>query len=407
MLSGFFSGSEIAFVSANKLGIEVLRKKGSRKGNILAKFYDKPRDFISAMLVGNNICLVIFTSLMELLIKPILVPYIGETAFMLFLLTIIVTFVVLIFGEFIPKTLSRLYANEMLFRFAYPLNFFKKLLTFPTWIMTKMSNFLLQVIFRAQQEEVEKSLTRLDLEHYINDSLSEEEDIDKDILTNALNLSSIKVRNCMIPRTEIVYVDKEENIKELTQVFKESRHSRILIVDGDIENVIGYVHHQQLINNPSSMKRLILDILYVPEAMNVQELMLQFTKEGNNIACVVDEFGGTAGMITLEDILEEIFGEIEDEHDNEDLLEEKISDDEYILSGRLEIDLINEKYGHLNFPEGEYHTLSGYLVMTSGSIPENEGVEIEQDGYRFIIEKLSDTKVETVRVIRLKTEAEE
>jgi CBS domain containing-hemolysin-like protein len=405
-LSAFFSGSEIAFVSANKLGIEVLRNKGSKKGTILARFYDKPNKFISAMLVGNNISLVAFTYLMEVLLKPVLVPVIGDTAWTVLALTIIVTIVVLIFGEFLPKTLFRLYSNEILLRFTYPLAFFKYILAFPTWIMNKLSNFILAKVFRVPIEKVEHTLTRVDLEHFIDNNISEEEDIDKEILTNALNLSRIKVRDCFIPRTEIICMDVEGTIEELTQIFKESRHSRILIVDGDIENVLGYIHHQQLLTNPMSVRRLILDILYVPEAMNAQDLMLRFIGDGTNIACVVDEYGGTAGIITLEDILEEIFGEIEDEHDEEEFIEQKINADEFLLSGRLEIDYLNEKYDELNFPVGDYLTLSGYIVMTSESIPEKDGSKFEMDGYRFIVERLSDTKIELVRVIRLSSDEE-
>lgn len=407
LLSAFFSGSEIAFISANKLGVEVLKNKGSRKGNILAGFYERPRNFISNMLVGNNIALVVFTSLIELALRPLLIPYLGDTIAMLLLITIIATITVLMFGEYMPKTIFRLYANEMLLNLAYPLNFFKWLLAFPTWIMTGTSNFILKTVLKTPLEDADQALTKIDLEHFLNDSIIEEEDIDREILNNALNLSKIKVRNCMVPRTEIVHIDKNASIEELVFLFKESKHSRILITDGDIENVIGYVHHQQLLINPTTIKRLVLDIPYIPEVMNVQELMLRFIKTGTTIACVVDEFGGIAGIITLEDILEEIFGEIEDEHDDEDLLEEQISEDEYLFSGRVEIDYINEKYSHLNFPKGDYHTLSGYIIMTSENIPDTPGMELEMDGYKFILENISDTKIEKIRVIRMRTEITE
>lgn len=404
MLSAFFSGAEIAFISANKLGVEVLRNKGSRRGSILAAFYDKPRDFIATMLVGNNIALVVFATLMEALLKPLLTPYIEETFPMLLVLTIITTLVVLIFGEFIPKTLSRIYPNEILYQLTYPLNIFKWLLKIPTALMTAISNVFLRFVFKAPKEDFTSALTRIDLEHFLKDSISEEEDIDKSILNNALNLSKRKVRDCMVPRNEIVYADKEDSVEELIRIFRSTSHSRVLIIEGDIENVIGYVHHQQLLKNPASVKRLILEIPFVPEAMNVQDLLLKFMKDRDNIACVVDEFGGTAGVITLEDILEEIFGEIEDEHDAELWEEVQISDDEYIFSGRLEIEYLNDKYEHLQLPVGDFHTLSGYIVMTSGSIPEKEGIILEMDGYRFIVEQISDTRIERVRVIRLKTD---
>lgn len=401
LLSAFFSGSEIAFVSANKLGIEVMKNKKSRRGNILAKFYEKPSEFLGTMLVGNNIALVIFTILMTKLIKPSLVPIIGsDGAATLFSVTLIITAVVLLFGEFLPKTLFRLFSNDMLMALAYPLRFFKWMLAIPTWIMTVLSDALLKYILRQPTDQVENALTRVDLEHFINDKISEEEDIDKEILTNALNLRQTKVRDCMIPRTEIVHIEKTSSVEEVLAVFKSSRLSRVIITDGGIENAIGYVHHQQLLDNPKSIKKLVLPITYVPEAMNVQSLMYNFIKEESTIACVVDEFGGTAGLITLEDILEEIFGEIEDEHDIEDNIEHIINEDEYVFSGRLEIDYLNEKYETLNIPEGEYHTLSGYIVMTSGSIPE-KNAKIQMDGFDFILEEVSDTKIEVVRLIKL------
>ena len=399
LLSAFFSGSEIAFVSANKLGIEVMKNKKSRSGNILAKFYEKPSEFLGTMLVGNNIALVIFTILMTQLIEPLLQPIFGG-ATLLLLVTLIITAVVLIFGEFLPKTLFRLFSNDMLIALAYPLRFFKWMLALPTWMMTELSDALLKYVLRQPTGQVESALTRVDLEHFINDKISEEEDIDKEILTNALNLRQTKVRACMIPRTEIVHIEKTASIDEVLSIFKESRLSRVIITDGGIENAVGYIHHQQLLDNPKTIDRLVMPIKYVPEAMNVQSLMYNFIKQETTIACVVDEFGGTAGLITLEDILEEIFGEIEDEHDIEDNLGRKISKDEYVFAGRLEIDYLNEKYENLNIPEGEYHTLSGYIVMTSGSIPK-ENAKIQMDGFDFILEEVSETKIEVVRVIKL------
>lgn len=405
ILSAFFSGAEIAFLSASKLGVEIKRDKGSRRGAILASFYDKPKWFIATMLVGNNIALVVFTYLMTKLIEPSIISYFGE-GISLLLITLIITVVVLIFGEFLPKTFFRLYANDVLFFLAFPLLFFKALLSLPTWVTTKFSNGILKYIFRKPMDTDDIALTRMDLEDYIEDTLDDEnENVDKDILTNALNLHNLKVRDCMIPRTEITELDIKSSIVDLKNTFKESGYSRILISDGDIENILGYVHHQQLLENPDNIEKLVLDIPFVPEAMNVKDLMLRFIKNGTNISCVVDEFGGTAGIITLEDILEEIFGEIADEHDDEEFIESEINDNEYLFSGRLEIDYLNEKYERLNLPEGDYQTLSGYIVMTSGNIPE-EGAEIELDGFKFILVLVSDTKIETVRVIKLEQEAE-
>jgi CBS domain containing-hemolysin-like protein len=406
LFSAFFSGSEIAFVSANKLSIEVIRNKGNRRGQILSNFYENPKGFLSTMLVGNNIALVLFTIFMTKLIEPWLAQVFGvDSILLLMAVTLIITIVVLIFGEFLPKTLFRLFANEILYKFSYFLSFLKWILILPASIMTGLSNFLLKSIFRIPVDEVANVLTKIDLEHYIHDSISEEETIDKEILTNALNLKQVKVRDCMIPRNEIIHIDKKDSIDELLATFIEAKLSRILVKDGDIENVIGYIHHQQLLYNPNVVKKLIMPISYVPEAMNVQDLMMKFIKEGTSIACVVNEFGGTAGLITLEDILEEIFGEIEDEHDDGDYLEEVISDNEYKFSGRLEIAYLNEKYENIKFPDGEFHTLSGYIVMTNQTIPD-EGSELILDGHKFIFEEVSDTKIEVLRVIVLEEEEE-
>ncbi|MDF1694322.1 MAG: hemolysin family protein [Saprospiraceae bacterium] len=398
LLSAFFSGSEIAFVSANKLSIEVIRNKGNRRGQILSNFYEKPKGFLSTMLVGNNIALVIFTIFMTKLIEPWLEQYLGPGSNVLLVaVTLIITIVVLIFGEFLPKTLFRLYANEILYRFSYVLSFLKWLLIFPASLMTGLSNILLKSIFKIPIDEVENVLTKIDLEHYIHDSISEEEAIDKEILTNALNLKQVKVRDCMIPRNEVIHIDKKDTIDDLLATFIDAKLSRIIVKDGDIENVIGYIHHQQLLDNPTVLRKLIMPISYVPEAMNVQDLMMKFIKEGTSIACVVDEFGGTAGLITLEDILEEIFGEIEDEHDDEEYIEEILSDNTYRFSGRLEIDYLNEKYENLNFPDGEFHTLSGYIVMTAQTIPE-QGDELVLNGCKFLFEVVSETKIEILQV---------
>lgn len=402
LLSAFFSGSEIAFVSANKLGIEIKREDGSRRGSILGKFFDKPDDFLGTMLVGNNISLVILTTAMTQLFRPLLGDWIAPDGYGFILVsTLLITIIVLIFGEYLPKTFFRLYANQALFALAYPLKFFKYLLKIPTWFMIGVTNQLMKTVFKSKDRSLTEALSRTDLHHYIEETVGDfNEDIDKEIFTNALNLNQLKVRDCLVPRPEIIHIDKSEGTEQLIALFKETKVSRILISDGDIENVIGYIHHQQLLDQPERYDQLILDIPFVPEAMNARDLMLAFINQNTNIACVVDEFGGIAGIITLEDILEEIFGEIEDEHDQEEYEETMISETEYLFSGRLEIDHINESYVHLDLPAGEYHTLSGYIVMTSGSIPEMEGDMIEMDGYQFIIEKLSDTKIELVRVIR-------
>ncbi len=402
LLSALFSGSEIAFVSSSKLRVELKRKAGGRRGRILANFFDKPAQFIGTMLVGNNIALVVFTYLMTKLLTPFLEPFIEGEILQLVFNTLLITIVVLIFGEFLPKTVFRLFSDNILYFLAYPLRFLQWLLAIPSWLMTKLSNFLLKYILKTPIEKVDNVFTRLDLAHFIEASFSNDvdEEIDKELFQNALEFRQVKVKECMIPRTEIASLDVSANMDDLLSLFQETKLSRLIVTEGDLDNVLGYVHHQQLLHRPKSIEKIVLDIPFVPEVMRIQEVMNLLIKERGSIACVVDEFGGTAGIITLEDIVEEIFGEIEDEHDQEVYLEEQVSETEFLFSGRLEIDHLNEKYEVLNFPEGEYSTLSGYLVTTTETIPQQDA-SIDIDGYRFIVAMVSDTKIETIRVVKL------
>lgn len=399
LLSAFFSGSEIAYISANKIRIELLKEQGHLRGRILSYFYEKPREFLGTMLVGNNIALVVFTALMTRLLNPLIAPLLGNGVSLALINTVIITITVLIFGEFLPKTIFRVYANYMISILAVPLQFFRVLLSVPTWLMTKLSTLLLRIFFRSSDEQSTQTFSRIDLEHFILDSYEGDHDdeIDTDIFKNALKLKETKVRDCMVPRNEIIAIDEDSEMEELVTLFSESKLSRILTIKGDIDNVTGYIHHQQMLNQPKKLKSVILDIPFVPEAMNVQDVMNQMFKSEKNIACVVDEFGGTAGMITLEDILEEIFGEIEDEHDDEGYREEQISEREWLFSGRLEMDYLNEKYDNIQLPTGDYNTLSGYLVTVMAKIPE-EGTVLDLEGYQFTLEKVSSTRIETVRV---------
>lgn len=406
LLSAFFSGSEIAFISANKLSVEVEKESGSRKGRVLAGFYEKPKRFLGTMLVGNNIALVVFTLLMTKLLEPWLGSFLGSEWGFFFVSTLIITLVVLIFGEFLPKIIFRLYANDLISSFAYPLLLFRWLLSFPAWIMTKTSNLILKHVLRTTIDPSEDVITRLDLQDFIEGTVSPEKDeIETDMFKNALHLRDVRVEECMVPRPEIAHVDVQEAVETLAQKFQDERFSRIIVIDGDIDKVIGYVHHQQLLSDPATIRQAMREIRYVPETMSAKDLMLQMIVDQTNITCVVDEFGGTAGIITLEDILEEIFGEIEDEHDAEDYTAERLSNSEYRLSARLEIDTINEMFDEINLPEGDYNTLSGYIVMTSEDIPDL-GEKVVLGDYKFIIEEVTEKRIETVRLIDLK-EAEE
>ena len=402
LLSAFFSGTEIAFVSANKLLIELKRKRSPRRGELLAKFFERPADFLGAMLVGNNLAMVALTALAGTLLTVWTSRWAGGEWGILLANSAIITVVVLVFGEFLPKALFGVFADRALFALAYPINAMRWLLSPLAWLMIRLSERLLALITRRPIEVEDTAFTRLDLEEYIIQTHgesrdSDEETIDADLFQNALNFNDLRVREVMVPRNEIVGIDAAESVANLAELFASSNHSRIVVYEDDVDNVVGYVHHQQLLSAPRAVKPIALDLPFVPEAMRLSDLMKRFIGARKSMAAVVDEYGTLTGLITLEDIVEEIFGEIVDEHDDEGYVEERIDEATYLFSGRLEVDYLNEKYPALRLPEGEYTTLSGYLVMTTGSIPE-QGDEIELNGARFALAEVSDTKIELVRV---------
>ena len=361
ILSALFSGSEIAYVSANKLRVELKKKRGTGQSRILAHWYDYPADFLSTMLVGNNIALVAFTTLIGEYITYWLSERLGVSGELMLILlnTLIITIIVLVFGEYLPKTLFRLYADDALYFFAYPIRWLQWLLYLPSKIMTGVSNLLLQMIFKSPGDNLDNVLTRLDLENFVNESSSGDEEpggIDTKLFSNTLNLQSLKVRDCMIPRNEIVAIDANASIDELEEKFRESRLSRVLVYQSEVEAIKGYVHHHQLLSMPGRLADIVLPIKFLPEVTAVTDVLHDTIKDQFSIACVVNEFGEVAGVITMEDILEEIFGEIDDEHDDDAYVEELLPDGEFIFSGRLEINYLNEKYD-LQLPEGDYHTL--------------------------------------------------
>ena len=406
ILSGLFSGSEIAFVSANKLLIELKRKRSKRRGALLAKFYEKPADFMGAMLVGNNLVMVTLTAMAGALLSPWVGTYISDSEYVNLLVTsLIITVVVLIFGEFIPKALFEVFAERALFLLAYPINFARWLLSPLAWLMIRLSEQVLEVIMREPVRAPETAFTRLDLEQYIIQTHTEateanEETIDADLFQNALNFNDLRARDAMVPRNEIVGIDVAASLDELTELFSSSNHSRLLVYDGDVDNVLGYVHHQHLLQPAASIRELAIDLPFVPEAMRLTDLMKRFIGSRKSIAAIVDEYGSVTGVITLEDIVEEIFGDISDEHDEDEAdryVEEQLSEHVYLLSGRHEVVYLNQKYEDLRIPEGDYTTLSGYLVMTTGQIPE-QGDIVELGHLSFVFEEVSDTKIETLRV---------
>lgn len=405
LLSAVFSGSEIAYVSANKLRVELKKKRGTRRSKILSRWYDQPANFLSTMLVGNNIALVAFTYLITIPLTALMAPWLGledDSLWLLLVNSVLILPIVLVFGEYMPKTLFRLFADDALYFMAVPLRALQWLLFIPSRVMTGTSNLFLQLIFKRPREELDTVLTRLDLENFVNESNASGDEetggIDAKLFGNVLNLGEVKVRDCMIPRTEIQSVDISASLDELEARFVETRLSRLIVVDGDIDEVKGYVHHQQLMKFPESVREMVLDLTFVPEVRRVTDLLDRSIKDQLSIACVVDEYGGVSGLVTLENLLEEIFGEIEDEYDHIEHLEEELADGSFRFSGRLEIDYLNEKY-ELNLPEGEYHTLSGFVVTEAERVPEQDE-SLELKGFRMMMEEVSNTRIETILLRR-------
>lgn len=401
LLSALFSGSEIAYVSANKLRVELKKKRGTRRSRILARWYDQPAEFLSTMLVGNNIALVAFTSLISTPLTALLASWMGleeESLWLLLINSVLILPVVLVFGEYLPKTLFRLFADDALYLLASPLRTLQFLLYLPSKLMTGVSNLLLRLFFKKPSEELDTVLTRLDLENFVNESnaVGDEDTggIDAKLFGNVLHLGDVKVRDCMIPRTEIQSVDISASIEELEERFVETRLSRLIVVDGDIDEVRGYVHHQQLMEYPKTVRDIVLDLTFVPEVSRVTDLLNQSIKDQLSIVCVVDEYGGISGLVTMENLLEEIFGEIEDEYDEVQHTEEALGEGRYRFSGRLDVDYLNEKF-ELDLPEGEYHTLSGFVVTEAERVPE-QGESIELKGFRMLMEEVSNTRIETI-----------
>ncbi len=401
LASGFFSGIEIAYFSADRLRIELEKKKGSGLGKVLASYIDKPSIFLGTTLVGNNIVLVIFSVLAEkfLLERMGLESSIPEQL-QLVTLTLISTLVVLIFGEFLPKVIFRSLATPILLFFAYPFYILKIILTPFVWIMVKSSYGFLRLVFGIKTSENEQVFTKLDLEHFIKSiKTNNTDEIDQTLFQNALYIGTVKVKDCMVPRNEIQAIEINSTMDELRSKFIESQNSRLLIYDGSIDEIKGYVHHQKLLENPKNIRSIMFKIPVVHEFTPARELMNRLIKEKINIAWVVDEFGGTAGIVTLEDILEQIVGDISDEYDPEPL-HEKISENEFLFSGRLSIDYINEEH-YLMLPESDqYNTLSGFLVSQLETIPE-QGSSYNWNHLEFIFEQVSDTRIEAIRVKKL------
>ncbi|MEY4876689.1 MAG: hypothetical protein RL708_1838 [Bacteroidota bacterium] len=406
LASAFFSGYEIAFVSANKLKIELNKKQGSLRGRILAKFVKEPSHFIGTIMVANNIAMIFYSLLMSHLLEPSIRNTFSwnenQHHFTVLLIsTFISAIIILIFGEFLPKALFRLNPNAVLNFFAVPFLVFYWILSPVAILFASISKWILRFVLGMKIEEKKPVFERADLEHFIKQTQPQETNYDGEMNTNlfenALYLTQVKVRECMVPRKEIEFIDIGDNMVELKNKFVSTKLSRLIVIDEDTDNVMGYVHHQDLLKRPTTIRSIIKNIPAVPESMQAVDLMNLLMKDRKSIAWVVDEFGGTAGIVTLEDVLEEIFGEIKDEHDAiEELVEKQLSEDEFIFGGRIEIDYINEKYG-LNIPHGEYETLAGYIVAHHENIPEQDE-KLNIDNFEIDILMVSDTHINTVKI---------
>lgn len=400
--SAFFSGSEIAYISSNRLKIELDKAKGTLTSRILSLFYRNESEFIAMLLLGNNVALVFFGLFSADLLEPIIQSWgIDDKGLILLIQTVISTALVLVTAEFLPKAFVQLNPNAFLKYTSFPMLVIYGVLYLPMKVVVMFSNVFLKIL-KVENDNTEKVFSKVDLEDYVQDMnsrIQEEEDFGNEmqILQNALDFETVKARDCMIPRIDIVSCELEDDIEELKHKFIDTGLSKIIVYRENIDNIIGYVHSFEMFKSPESIKQILLPIQFVPEAKSGMELLELFNSSNGNIAVVVDEYGGTAGIVTIEDVIEEIFGEIEDEHDSEDLLEEQIGEDEYLFSARHEIDYLNDEY-QLNLKEHEaYESLGGFVIHHVEKIPE-KGMKIEVDGWVLEVEEVSDRRVDVVRV---------
>lgn len=405
LFTAFFAGMEIAYLTSNKLRIELRNKKGFLTARILTFFIKKPTHFFTTTLVGNNIAVVLYSIYASNLIAIFLVNHTGilpEQKNLIFIIQTVVSSIIMLFiGEFLPKAIFRSSPNMLLNFLSLPFMLVYYLLFPLVMIIVFLSQFILRTVFRTEISTQSPEFTRHDLFSYVSESAPTEDsasaDVDKEIFKNAIEFASLKVRECMIPRTEIEAVEVTEPIARVKELFLESGHSKLLVYRESIDNIIGYMHLVDLYRNPQSIDKIVMPIVIATESTPASELLKQLIEKRRSVAVVVDEFGGTSGMITIEDIIEEIIGDIEDEHDVDEFTEKKISDNEYIFSGRLEIDYLNEDYG-LKLPEGDYETLGGLIFYHYQNIPD-EGDEITVGPYQFTIMSITQARINEVRLL--------
>jgi putative hemolysin len=400
ILVGFFAGYEIGFVSANRLSLELKKKQGNRSGKIIAGFLEAPTQFIGTCMIGLNISLVIF----EILFEEELHTHVwsklglGEGAILIGN-TVVSTLVILFIGELVPKAIFKAKAASMINTFAPVAQFFHILFKPLTVVLVNAAQWVLSNILQVKMVYKKEAFTKVDLAHFIQQSNAhqEQQELNTDLFENALSLPDIKVRKCLVPRTEIVGVEIQTDLKEVKDLFIETKLSKLIVYNDTLDNIVGYIHQLDLFKKPKDIKAILHPILLVTESMNAADLINLFSKKRKSIAWVVDEYGGTAGIVTMEDVLEEIFGEINDEYDEQEFLEKKISENEYVFSGRLELDYIYEKYG-IDFAADSAETLSGYLIHKHEAIPKVREV-IHLSHFDAEILLVSDTRIEKVKLI--------
>jgi len=406
---GFFSGYEIAFISANRLSIELKKKQGKNSGIILSGFLEDQAKFISTCLIGVNISMVAYGLLFDELLNTSIWNFIRrffsiENAYLkLVFNTILSTLVVLIFGEFLPKAIFRAKNDSLLSFFAPVARFFHNTFRPLTFFFVSIAQWVLKYIFNVHIKDKNEVFSKVDLEHFYQQNKEQDDEnpeLNKELFENALSLPMVKIRQCLVPRTEIGAIEINTSIEETKQHFIDTKLSKLIVFDENIDNIQGYIHQLDLFKKPRSIKEILLPISAVPESMSATDLINKFTKERKSIAWVVDEFGGTSGIVTMEDLLEEIFGEIKDEYDTEDLIDKQISETEFLFSGRLELDYLNEKY-NLGFEEEESETLSGFIINRHETIPKPKD-RIIINHYQFDILNVSGTRIDMVKMKILK-----
>ncbi len=405
ILSAFFSGMEIAFISSNKIYLEIEKKQDNIVSKTLTKLTEKPSQFIATMLVGNNVSLVIYGFFMGDLLMGVIKHsgyQFSEFTYVL-LQTILSTFLVLMTSEFLPKVFFQIYANNLIKFFAIPAYFFYRVFHFFSTFIIWISDVILKKFFKTEGDQVQLFFTKVELGNYITEQMSSVKDnqnVDSEIqiFQNALEFSGVKAREIMTPRTEIAAVELHDSITQLKTLFVKSGYSKILVYQNSMDDIIGYVHSFELFKKPQSIKSIVIPIEFVPETIFIKDVMDLLTKKRKSVAIVLDEYGGTSGMITIEDIVEELFGEIEDEHDlDEELTENVVKENVFLFSARLDVTYLNEKY-KINIPENDsYGTLGGFIVNFTNEIPQ-KGEQITIDNFQISIEEASNKKIELVKI---------